>query len=60
LSDPLPLQTHVGIAQAEQVHDHGKFMLAFIMVWAYFAFSHSGSSSGRETCPKKSPGTYGA
>ena len=22
-----------------QVHDHGKFMLAFIMVWAYFSFS---------------------
>jgi hypothetical protein len=22
-----------------QVHDHGNFMLAFIMVWAYFAFS---------------------
>ncbi len=23
----------------EHVHDHGKFMLAFIMVWAYFSFS---------------------
>ncbi len=23
----------------EYVHDHGKFMLAFIMVWAYFSFS---------------------
>jgi len=22
-----------------QVHDHGKFMLAFVMVWAYFNFS---------------------
>ena len=21
------------------VHDHGKWMLAFVMVWAYFAFS---------------------
>ena len=24
---------------ATQVHDHGKFMLAFVMVWAYFNFS---------------------
>jgi hypothetical protein len=23
----------------EHVHDHGKFMLTFIMVWAYFSFS---------------------
>jgi hypothetical protein len=23
----------------EHVHDHGKFMLVFIMVWAYFSFS---------------------
>src|SRR5260221_5856638 len=23
-----------------EVHDHGKFMLAFVMVWAYFNFSH--------------------
>lgn len=23
----------------EHVHDHGKFMLAFVMVWAYFGFS---------------------
>ena len=27
------------LLKPEQVHDHGKFMLAFIMVWAYFAFS---------------------
>src|SRR5882672_10934047 len=27
------------LLKAEQVHDHGKFMLAFIMVWAYFSFS---------------------
>jgi hypothetical protein len=27
------------LLKAEYVHDHGKFMLAFIMVWAYFAFS---------------------
>jgi hypothetical protein len=27
------------LLQPEQVHDHGKFMLTFIMVWAYFAFS---------------------
>ena len=27
------------LLKREQVHDHGKFMLAFIMVWAYFSFS---------------------
>jgi hypothetical protein len=27
------------LLKPEYVHDHGKFMLAFIMVWAYFAFS---------------------
>lgn len=27
------------LLKPEQVHDHGNFMLAFIMVWAYFAFS---------------------
>jgi hypothetical protein len=27
------------LLKTEQVHDHGKFMLAFIMVWAYFSFS---------------------
>jgi hypothetical protein len=27
------------LLKQEQVHDHGKFMLAFIMVWAYFSFS---------------------
>ena len=27
------------LLQKEYVHDHGKFMLAFIMVWAYFNFS---------------------
>lgn len=27
------------LLKPEQVHDHGKFMLAFIMVWAYFGFS---------------------
>ena len=27
------------LLKPEQVHDHGKFMFAFIMVWAYFAFS---------------------
>jgi len=27
------------LLKPEQVHDHGKFMLTFIMVWAYFAFS---------------------
>jgi len=27
------------LLQKEYVHDHGKFMLAFIMVWAYFSFS---------------------
>ncbi len=27
------------LLKPEQVQDHGKFMLAFIMVWAYFAFS---------------------
>jgi hypothetical protein len=27
------------LLRPDYVHDHGKFMLAFIMVWAYFAFS---------------------
>jgi len=27
------------LLKTEYVHDHGKFMLAFIMVWAYFSFS---------------------
>jgi hypothetical protein len=27
------------LLKPEYVHDHGKFMLTFIMVWAYFAFS---------------------
>ncbi len=27
------------LLKPEQVHDHGKLMLAFIMVWAYFSFS---------------------
>src|SRR5207248_3784148 len=27
------------LLKPEQVHDHGKFMLAFIMMWAYFSFS---------------------
>ncbi len=27
------------LLKPEQVHDHGKFMLTFIMVWAYFEFS---------------------
>ena len=27
------------LLKPEQVHDHGKFMLTFIMIWAYFAFS---------------------
>ncbi len=27
------------LLQKEYVHDHGKFTLAFIMVWAYFSFS---------------------
>ncbi len=27
------------LLKPEQVQDHGKFMLTFIMVWAYFAFS---------------------
>jgi hypothetical protein len=27
------------LLKPEYVHDHGKFMLAFIMVWAYFSFS---------------------
>ena len=25
--------------KATEIHDHGKFMLAFVMVWAYFNFS---------------------
>ena len=25
--------------KATEVHDHGKFMLTFVMVWAYFSFS---------------------
>ena len=27
------------LLKSEYVHDHGKFMLTFIMVWAYFSFS---------------------
>ena len=27
------------LLKPEYVHDHGKLMLAFIMVWAYFSFS---------------------
>jgi hypothetical protein len=27
------------LLKPEYVHDHGKFMLTFVMVWAYFAFS---------------------
>jgi hypothetical protein len=27
------------LLKPEQVHDHGKFMMAFVMVWAYFGFS---------------------
>ena len=27
------------LLKPEQVHDHGKFMLTFIMLWAYFSFS---------------------
>jgi hypothetical protein len=27
------------LLQVEHVHDHGKFTLAFVMVWAYFSFS---------------------
>jgi len=27
------------LLRPDYVHDHGKFMLAFIMVWAYFSFS---------------------
>jgi len=27
------------LLKPEYVHDHGKFMLTFIMVWAYFSFS---------------------
>jgi len=28
-----------GYLNDTEVHDHGKFMLAFVMVWAYFNFS---------------------
>jgi hypothetical protein len=28
-----------GFLKSTEVHDHGKFMLAFVMVWAYFNFS---------------------
>ena len=27
------------LLKADHLHDHGKFMLTFVMVWAYFAFS---------------------
>jgi len=27
------------LLKPDYVHDHGKFMLAFVMVWAYFSFS---------------------
>jgi hypothetical protein len=28
-----------GYLKSTEIHDHGKFMLAFVMVWAYFNFS---------------------
>ena len=27
------------IVKADNIHDYGKFMLAFVMIWAYFSFS---------------------
>jgi len=36
LSDRGPL---TGVISAEQFHDLGKLMLAFVMLWAYFSFS---------------------
>src|SRR5712692_4959165 len=35
----LQLSAHVGSIAASFVHDHGNFLLAFVMVWAYFSFS---------------------
>ncbi len=36
LSDYEPMRT---MLKPSYVHDHGKWMLAFVMVWAYFSFS---------------------
>jgi hypothetical protein len=36
LSKTAPLSRYV---KAENIHDYGKFLLTFVMVWAYFSFS---------------------
>jgi hypothetical protein len=36
LSKTAPLR---GIVRADNIHDYGKLMLAFVMIWAYFSFS---------------------
>jgi hypothetical protein len=35
----IPYKPMSELIKPEYVHDHGKFMLTFIMVWAYFSFS---------------------
>jgi hypothetical protein len=36
LSKTAPLR---GIVRTDNIHDYGKLMLAFVMIWAYFSFS---------------------
>jgi hypothetical protein len=36
LSKTSPLSRHV---KADNIHDYGKLLLAFVMIWAYFSFS---------------------
>jgi len=36
LSKDKPMSEYL---KSKEIHDHGKFMLAFVMVWAYFSFS---------------------
>jgi len=35
----LPYQPMASLLKPKEVHDHGKLMLAFVMLWAYFGFS---------------------
>lgn len=35
----LPYEPMASLLKPKEVHDHGKLMLAFVMLWAYFSFS---------------------
>ena len=45
------------LVTAEQFHDLGKLMLAFVMLYAYFAFSQF-LIIWSATCPRKPHGTW--